>query len=262
VNTHRADMWYSLLVTLLSICSPSLSLSTSLPNKLRPAKVIFLKMQLPYRLDPDKLKKLVAAHSKGGSNEDKLMEAFSGGGINENKLVEAFSKAGINMERSRRGKKTRDIGSMDPYNRWEEMSPSNNINYIQRGGVDEKSLSQKNEHSRKEKNRKILRPGVHFMSNARPSLLTWRELKVKETPIITAKPFSLGYRSLLKKKYEREVPVHLGYSRNFVEDTPDPRFRGKGSRTTWLRYPVNGLPRTLKHWQYPLKVSRLMTNTV
>ena len=61
------------------------------------------------------------------------------------------------------------------------------------------------------------------MSNARPSLLKWRELKVtnfnlkfvlyqqykdafvqvKKTPIIKAKPLKLDYNSRLKKKYGR-----------------------------------------------------------
>merc|ERR1719192_16722 len=47
----------------------------------------------------------------------------------------------------------------------------------------------------------VLRPQVTFMSNARPSLLKWRELKVKKTPIIKAKPLKLDYNTRLKKKY-------------------------------------------------------------
>lgn len=253
-------MWARIL-TLLSLSCTSLSLSTSLPNKLKPSKVIFLKMQLPHRFDPAKLKKLVAAHSKGESNENKLVEAFSKGGINENKLFEAFSKAGINLERSRRGKQGRDMGKIDPYT-WKPKTSHPTLNYIQTSGVEDKPWQQMTQSGPGREPGQIYRPQLSFMSNAKPSLLSWRELEVKETPIIRAKPFSLDYGSRLKKKYESQVPVHLGYSRNFVDETPSPAYRGAGSTTTWLRYPVNGLPRTLKHWQYPLKVARLVSNSV
>jgi len=241
-------MWASLVTLLTVSTSPVLSHSTSLPNKLKPSKVIFLKMSLPHRLDPAKLKKLVAAsaHSKGDTNE--------------NKIVEAFSQGGINLERSRRGKQGRHIGGlMDPY-KWNPKSTRSTVNYIQTNSVEDKPYEQVTSSSREQG--QIYRPQLSFMSNAKPSLLSWRELEVKETPIIRAKPFSLDYGSRLKKKYERQVPIHLGYSRNFVDETPSPAYRGAGSTTTWLRYPVNGLPRTLKHWQYPLKVARLETNSV
>jgi hypothetical protein len=106
----------------------------------------------------------------------------------------------------------------------------------------------------------ILRPVLNFTSNARPAKLKWRELEIEKTPII--KPF----KSNRKKKYSSRVPIHLGYSRKFVEPTDfsyNKIIRKKlsnlpGSSMTWLPAPgLNGLPQTIFHMKYPLKIRRL-----
>ena len=113
----------------------------------------------------------------------------------------------------------------------------------------------------------ILRPEVNFTSNARPAMLKWRELEIEKTQII--KPSDKQkYKSRLKKKYSSRVPIHAGYSRKFVE-SPEPAsmklFQKRyprypsGSSMTWLPAPsyVNGLPQTIFHMKYPLKIRRL-----
>jgi len=273
---YFANMW----LRQASMCDTACYLLPSpspLPSTLKPSRVFYLKMPLtlPYSL---------SCQPAGGpcKYQSRLDQQ------KEKELVAAYSKAGNPKEASRGGKKGREIGrrgisssykKADPYT-WKPIEPSRpSINYIQTSDVEEKPWKKKKyvkskssrQKLRKEdwmrraaaKEDKVLRPRVTFMSNARPSILKWRELKVKKTPIIKAKPLKLDYNSRLKKKYGSGVPVHLGYSRNFVEDSPV-RYRGPGSATTWLPSPayVNGLPQTLLHWQYPVKVARLNTNSV
>jgi len=272
-----ADMWQRLACVVL-LAPFSSSAPFPLPSTLKPSRVFYLKMPLtlPYSL---------SCQPGGGpcKYQSRLDQQ------KEKALVAAYSNAGNPKEASRGGKKGRDIGrkissykKADPYT-WKPIEPPQpSINYIQTSDVEEKPWKRKKyvtttskssrQKLRKEdwmkkaaaKEDKVLRPRVTFMSNARPSILKWRELKVKKTPIIKAKPLKLDYNSRLKKKYGSSgVPVHLGYSRNFVEDSPV-RYRGPGSATTWLPSPayVNGLPQTLLHWQYPVKVARLNTNLV
>lgn len=264
---HRGlpSLLLPLLPLLLPPCTPS-----PLPGTLRPSRVFYLKMPLtlPYslscqpsggsckyqsRLDPEKEKKLVAAYSKGGPAMEREKER---GGKRGRK---------VELREERRSHKK----NLNPY-KWKALNRAPMLNFIQAGDVEEKPWRKKqklrkvtNKQKPKSYPEKVLRPGVSFLSNARPSLLKWRELKVKKTPIIKAKPIQFDYAARLKQKYGSSVPVHLGYSRNLVEDSPR-RFRGAGSSTTWLPSPakLNGLPQTLHHWQYPLQVARLGSNFV
>ena len=112
----------------------------------------------------------------------------------------------------------------------------------------------------------ILRPEINFTSNARPAMLKWRELKIEKTPII--KPLQEKYRSRLKKKYGSSVPVHLGHSRKFIEypglGTRAGSTRLPGTPLTWLPTPIqaNGIPRTILHFKYPLKIKKLSSNSI
>ena len=113
----------------------------------------------------------------------------------------------------------------------------------------------------------ILRPEVNFTSNARPAMLKWRELEIEKTQII--KPSDKQkYKSRLKKKYSSRVPIHAGYSRKFIEYPKPPimkifqkRYPQYPSGWSITRLPapsyVNGLPQTIFHLKYPLKIRRL-----
>ena len=87
-------------------------------------------------------------------------------------------------------------------------------------------------------------------------------MEIERTPII--KPF----KSKRKKKYSSKFPIHLGYSRKFVEPAEfsyNKLIRKRlsnlpGSSMTWLPAPsLNGLPQTIFHMKYPLKIRRLNT---
>jgi len=249
-------MWPRLL-PLLSLLWPSLCLSTSLPSMMKPSQVFYIPMpSLPYRM--------FCPPSGGPCSYESRLDPEK-----EKKLLAAYSKSSTTVQKSRQGKQGRDIGKLDPYT-WKPNTRQATLNFIQTEGVEEKPWKKKEKLSKKGVNKKvergnIFRPKVNFVSNARPARLQWRELEVKKTPIIKAKPLKLDYNTRLKKKYGNSpVPVHLGYSRNFVEDSPRRRYRGAGSTTTWLSHParVNGLPQTVLHWQYPLKVASLSANTV
>ena len=115
---------------------------------------------------------------------------------------------------------------------------------------------------------KILRPNLSFLSNARPSMLKWRELEIEKTPIINLSK-NRKYKSVRYKKYSDsdKVPGHLEYARNIVEAKNSPitnlnflRFtKNVSSPTSWLPAPsfVNGLPNTIYHFKYPLRTRNL-----
>ena len=113
-----------------------------------------------------------------------------------------------------------------------------------------------------------IRPEVNFISNARPAMLKWRDLEIEKTPIIKS-PEIKKYRSRTNKKYHNNVPLHYGYSRKLVKarESPLPNIfrkkslRNRGSSTSWLPAPsfVNGLPKTIYHFKYPLKTRKLNT---
>ena len=61
---------------------------------------------------------------------------------------------------------------------------------------------------------KILRPELDFVSNARPAMLKWREMEIEETPILKAQK---AHKYKAYKAKQSQVPIHLGYSRQFVD---------------------------------------------
>ena len=103
----------------------------------------------------------------------------------------------------------------------------------------------------------ILRPNVYFMSNAKPAALGWREKEIVKTKISRFKPMRIRSRS--------RVPVHLGYSRKFI-DYPEPQtlFSRKSqmvpsSSLIWLMSEgLNGLPQSIIHWKFPFKYKNVI----
>ena len=98
-------------------------------------------------------------------------------------------------------------------------------------------------------------------------MLKWRELEIERTPMI--KPYrQRNYKSRRNKKYNSKGPVHLANARKFVEARASPLpniFRQKSlnnldSTTSWLPAPsfVNGLPKTIYHFKYPLKTRKII----
>jgi len=117
----------------------------------------------------------------------------------------------------------------------------------------------------------ILRPELNFVSNARPAMLKWREMEIEETPILKAQKAHKykAYKAKQRKKYSSQVPIHLGYSRQFVdpsEYSQSKAMRGRlstlpGSSMTWLpsaRW--NGQPSSILTFKYPLRSRQLYNN--
>ena len=112
----------------------------------------------------------------------------------------------------------------------------------------------------------ILRPKLSFMSNARPSMMKWRELEIEKTPIINISK-NEKYKARSHKKYEDNIRKHSGYARNVVDAKNSPlpnihrqRFmKNLRSPTSWVSSPnfLNGLPKTIYHFKYPLKTRNL-----
>ena len=187
-------------------------------------------------------------------------------------LAEVFRLKGRRKESDRnyRGRKisnfvTNKLDKKDMLSAWDKKSKPWPVNIIPHGPstypygpmITKKDSISDNE---------ILRPEIKFTSNARPSLLKWRELEIEATKI---KPPSVKqkYKERLEKKYSSIVPTHLGYARNFVEyreplrlkrfQKSSPRY--PGSSLTWLPSLSygNGLPQTIFHLKYPLKTRKL-----
>ena len=110
----------------------------------------------------------------------------------------------------------------------------------------------------------IFRPGITFVSNARPAVMAWREVEMEET-LIMKPPKQQKPRNRLKKKYSRRVPVHLGYSRNLIDyPLPSPQifqkrnYRYPESTLVWLQPTnFNGLPQKLVYMRPLLKMRKL-----
>ena len=117
----------------------------------------------------------------------------------------------------------------------------------------------------------ILRPELNFVSNARPAMLKWREMEIEETPILKAQKAHKykAYKAKQRKKYSSQVPIHLGYSRQFVdpsEYSQSKAMRGRlstlpGSSMTWLPSASwNGQPSSILTFKYPLRSRKLYNN--
>merc|ERR1711953_1249319 len=65
--------------------------------------------------------------------------------------------------------------------------------------------------------------------------------------------------SRLNRKYAGKVPFHFGYSRKFQDFPGEKSVRrvSPGSGIKWLTLPSNGLPTSLTHFKYPVRISRL-----
>ena len=114
----------------------------------------------------------------------------------------------------------------------------------------------------------ILRPELTFVSNAHPAMLKWREMEIEETPILKAQKAHKykAYKAKQRKKYSSQVPIHLGYSRQFVdpsEYSQSKAMRGRlstlpGSSLTWLPSASwNGQPSSFLTRRFPLRSRQL-----
>ena len=141
--------------------------------------------------------------------------------------------------------------------------PTSNVNFIQLGNSKTKAYKkkyqtyyQKQKAMDEIKNEEIFRPKVNFTSNAKPELLKYRDLQMNKMRILKKPTKEL---SRLNRKYAGKVPFHFGYSRKF-QDFPGEKSVGRrpgSSRIKWLTLPSNGLPTSLTHFKYPVRISRL-----
>merc|ERR1712156_1114367 len=102
----------------------------------------------------------------------------------------------------------------------------------------------------------IFRPKINFTSNAKPELLKYRDVQKNKMTILKKPTKEL---SRLNRKYAGKVPFHFGYSRKFQDFPGEKSVRrvSPGSRIKWLTLPSNGLPTSLTHFKYPVRISRL-----
>ena len=112
----------------------------------------------------------------------------------------------------------------------------------------------------------VLRPDLAFVSNARPASLRWRELEVEKMNIITTPE-----KKHVGRKHKKYIGRASDYqARKFTKESLRPKSLLKkkktrtatnniNSSTSWLSSPkfLNGVPRTIYHFRYPLKTSRL-----
>merc|ERR1711953_175427 len=140
--------------------------------------------------------------------------------------------------------------------------PTSNVNFIQLGNSKTNAYKKKYQtYYQKQKlldeikKDEIFRPKINFTSNAKPEMLKYRDVQVNKMAILKKPTKEL---SRLNRKYAGKVPFHFGYSRKF-QDFPGEKSRGRrpGSRIRWLTLPSNGLPTSLTHFKYPLRISRL-----
>ena len=140
------------------------------------------------------------------------------------------------------------------------------VNYISLGKGKTKAYQEKyrNYYQKKKmmeeiKSEEIFRPKINFTSNAKPEMLKYREVQMSKIPIMKKPTKEL---SRLNRKYAGKVPFHFGYSRKF-QDFPGEKSYTKsvrrmpGSSIKWLTVPSNGLPTSLTHFKYPVRISRL-----
>ena len=141
--------------------------------------------------------------------------------------------------------------------------PTSNVNFIQLGPSKTKAYKkkyqtyyQKQKKIDEIKKMQIYRPKINFTSNAKPEMLKYRDVQMNKMTILKKPTKEL---SRLNRKYAGKVPFHFGYSRKF-QDFPGENSRvGRlpGSRIKWLTLPSNGLPTSLTHFKYPVRISRL-----
>merc|ERR1711874_162091 len=140
--------------------------------------------------------------------------------------------------------------------------PISNVNFIQLGNSKTKAYKKKYQtYYQKQKlmdeikKEEIFRPKVNFTSNAKPELLKYRDVQMNKMRILKKPTKEL---SRLNRKYAGKVPFHFGYSRKF-QDFPGEKSvrRMPGSRIKWFTLPSNGLPTSLTHFKYPVRISRL-----
>ena len=143
-----------------------------------------------------------------------------------------------------------------------EDKPTSNVNFIQLGPSKTKAYKkkyqtyyQKQKKIDEIKKMQIFRPKINFTSNAKPEMLKYRDLQMNKMTILKKPTKEL---SRLNRKYAGKVPFHFGYSRKF-QDFPGGKSVGRmgGSRIKWLTLPSNGVPTSLTHFKYPVRISRL-----
>merc|ERR1712113_821995 len=144
--------------------------------------------------------------------------------------------------------------------------PTSNVNFIQLGNSKTKAYKKKYQtYYQKQKlmdeikKEEIFRPKINFTSNAKPEMLKYRDVQMNKMAILKKPTKEL---SRLNRKYAGKVPFHFGYSRKF-QDFPGEKSYQKsvrrmpGSSIKWLTVPSNGLPTSLTHFKYPVRISRL-----
>jgi len=108
----------------------------------------------------------------------------------------------------------------------------------------------------------IFRPKINFTSNAKPEMLKYRDVQMNKMPILKKPTKEL---TRLNRKYAGKVPFHFGYSRKFQDFPGEKSYKSNvrrmpgssGSTIKWLTLPSNGLPTSLTHFKYPVRISRL-----
>ena len=147
--------------------------------------------------------------------------------------------------------------------KWDKnRKPYESVNMISYSPIKFPLKRKTNKNDMKSKN-KILRPKLNFVSNARPAMLKWREMEIEETPILKAQK---AHKYKAYKAKQSQVPIHLGYSRQFVdpsEYSQSKAMRGRlstlpGSSLTWLPSASwNGQPSSIQTRRFPLRSRQL-----
>ena len=149
-----------------------------------------------------------------------------------------------------------------PVDDWRYFSDKKPISHNDSGNFRNFKVDKVKEENEMIDDSKIVRPEVSFLSNARPSLMAWREVEMEETPIMKP-PKRKQINTRLNKKYSQTVQAHLGYSRNLVDySLSSPRILQKKkygspqSSLVWLQpTSFNGLPQKLVY-RKPLLMMR------
>merc|ERR1712062_326131 len=147
--------------------------------------------------------------------------------------------------------------------------PTSNVNFIQLGNSKTKPYKKKYQTYYQKKNlmdeikaEEIFRPKINFTSNAKPEMLKYRDVQMNKMPILKKPTKEL---TRLNRKYAGKVPFHFGYSRKFQDFPGEKSYKSNvrrmpgssGSTIKWLTLPSNGLPTSLTHFKYPVRISRL-----
>ena len=164
-------------------------------------------------------------------------------------------------ERDKSSYKGRKISSFNVKSR-NSFRPVDKVNFIKLGEKKKSGYDEQNVKSRifmdEIKDNEIFRPKLNFTSNAKPELLKYRDVQIDQKKILKKPTKELNR---LNKKYKGKVPFHFGYSRKFQDYPTGKSFqKNSGSSSlTWLSKPKlsNGLPTSILHMKYPLKISKL-----